>query len=151
MQANDKGGSQDDPVKTSKTKHTKLYIVYIFYRFVCASFISFVRISIRNFIKAVYSQKRIPLLHYFQTTKTAITMWKVLVKLSKENKTSIAFYFHHFQIEFHIQGRSSMYQHPPKPYEKLQLQDDFMFSKIMHDPKYCKPFLETILGIRIHS
>lgn len=42
-----------------------------------------------------------------------------------------------------------MYQHAPKPYEKLQLQDDFMFSKIMHDPKYCKPFLETILGIRI--
>ena len=36
-----------------------------------------------------------------------------------------------------------------KAYEALELQDDFMFGKIMQDPKYCKPFLETILGIKI--
>ena len=36
-----------------------------------------------------------------------------------------------------------------KAYEDLELQDDFMFGKIMQDPKYCKPFLETILGIKI--
>lgn len=36
-----------------------------------------------------------------------------------------------------------------KSYEELELKDDFMFSKIMYDPKYCKPFLETILGIKI--
>ena len=36
-----------------------------------------------------------------------------------------------------------------KAYEELELQDDFMFGKIMQDPKYCKPFLETILGIKI--
>lgn len=33
-----------------------------------------------------------------------------------------------------------------KAYEELELQDDFMFGVIMRDPKYCKPFLETILG-----
>lgn len=36
-----------------------------------------------------------------------------------------------------------------KAYEELELQDDFMFGKIMRDQKYCKPFLETILGIKI--
>lgn len=36
-----------------------------------------------------------------------------------------------------------------KAYEELELQDDFMFGKIMQDPKYCKPFLETILGIKM--
>ncbi len=36
-----------------------------------------------------------------------------------------------------------------KAYEELELQDDFMLGKIMKDPKYCKPFLETILGIKI--
>lgn len=36
-----------------------------------------------------------------------------------------------------------------KAYEELELQDDFMFGVIMRDPKYCKPFFETILGIKI--
>ena len=38
-----------------------------------------------------------------------------------------------------------------KAYEELELQDDFMFGVIMRDPKYCKPFLETILGIKIRK
>ena len=36
-----------------------------------------------------------------------------------------------------------------KTYEELELKDDFMFSVIMRDPKYVKPFLETILRIKI--
>lgn len=36
-----------------------------------------------------------------------------------------------------------------KAYEELELKDDFMFSVIMRNPKYVKPFLETILGIKI--
>lgn len=36
-----------------------------------------------------------------------------------------------------------------KPFEELQISDDFMFSVIMRNPKYCKPFLERILGVRI--
>ena len=36
-----------------------------------------------------------------------------------------------------------------KAFENLQLKDDFMFGVIMRDPKYCKPFLERILGVRI--
>ena len=36
-----------------------------------------------------------------------------------------------------------------KKFEKLQFKDDFMFGIIMRNPKYCKPFLETILGIKI--
>lgn len=36
-----------------------------------------------------------------------------------------------------------------KVYEELELKDDFMFSVIMRDPKYVKPFLETILRIKI--
>lgn len=36
-----------------------------------------------------------------------------------------------------------------KAYEELELKDDFMFSVIMRDPKYVKPFLETILRIKI--
>lgn len=36
-----------------------------------------------------------------------------------------------------------------KVYEELELKDDFMFGMIMRNPKYVKPFLETILGIRI--
>ena len=31
----------------------------------------------------------------------------------------------------------------------MELKDDFMFSVIMRDPKYVKPFLETILRIKI--
>jgi predicted transposase/invertase (TIGR01784 family) len=36
-----------------------------------------------------------------------------------------------------------------KKFEELQLKDDFMFSVIMRNPKYCKPFLERILDIKI--
>ena len=36
-----------------------------------------------------------------------------------------------------------------KKYEELTLKDDFMFGIIMRNPKYCKTFLETILGVRI--
>lgn len=36
-----------------------------------------------------------------------------------------------------------------KAFEELQIQDDFMFGVIMRDPKYCKPFLERVLGIKI--
>jgi len=36
-----------------------------------------------------------------------------------------------------------------KKFEKLEFKDDFMFGIIMRNPKYCKPFLETILGIKI--
>ena len=38
-----------------------------------------------------------------------------------------------------------------KPYEELELKDDFMFGLIMHDPKYFKPFLEMILKIKIRK
>ncbi len=36
-----------------------------------------------------------------------------------------------------------------KSFEELVFSDDFMFGVIMRNPKYCRPFLETILGIRI--
>ena len=36
-----------------------------------------------------------------------------------------------------------------KNFEELEFRDDFMFGVIMRNPKYCKPFLETILGIKI--
>lgn len=36
-----------------------------------------------------------------------------------------------------------------KAFEELQIKDDFMFSVIMRNPKFCKPFLERILGIEI--
>lgn len=36
-----------------------------------------------------------------------------------------------------------------KRYEDLTISDDFMFGIIMRQAKYCKPFLETILGIKI--
>lgn len=34
-------------------------------------------------------------------------------------------------------------------YEKLGLANDFMFGKIMQSERYCKPFLEQLLGISI--
>lgn len=36
-----------------------------------------------------------------------------------------------------------------KAFEELQIKDDFMFSVIMRNPKFCKPFLERVLGIKI--
>ena len=38
-----------------------------------------------------------------------------------------------------------------KKYEKLELRDDFMFSRIMSNPKFVKPLLETILGVKIRK
>ncbi|MCM1180464.1 MAG: Rpn family recombination-promoting nuclease/putative transposase [Clostridium sp.] len=38
-----------------------------------------------------------------------------------------------------------------KAFEELQLRDDFMFSVIMRNPKFCKPFLERILNIKISN
>ena len=38
-----------------------------------------------------------------------------------------------------------------KAFEKLQIKDDFMFSVIMRNPRFCKPFLERILNIKISS
>ena len=36
-----------------------------------------------------------------------------------------------------------------KKYDDLTISDDFMFGIIMRQSKYCKPFLETVLGIKI--
>ena len=36
-----------------------------------------------------------------------------------------------------------------KAFEELQIKDDFMFSIIMRNPKFCKPFLERVLGVKI--
>ena len=38
-----------------------------------------------------------------------------------------------------------------KKYEELELRDDFMFSRIMSNPKCVKPLLETILGVKIRK
>ncbi len=37
-----------------------------------------------------------------------------------------------------------------KRFEELEFKDDFMFCIIMKNPKYCKPFLETVLGVKIN-
>ena len=36
-----------------------------------------------------------------------------------------------------------------KKFEDLTISDDFMFGIVMRDPKNCKPFLETILNVKI--
>ena len=36
-----------------------------------------------------------------------------------------------------------------KSFEELQIKDDFMFGVIMRDPKFCRPFLERVLGMKI--
>jgi predicted transposase/invertase (TIGR01784 family) len=36
-----------------------------------------------------------------------------------------------------------------KAFEELQIKDDFMFGVVMRNPKYCKTFLERILGVKI--
>lgn len=38
-----------------------------------------------------------------------------------------------------------------KAFEKLQIKDDFMFGVIMRNPRFCKPFLEKILNVRIEK
>lgn len=37
-----------------------------------------------------------------------------------------------------------------KDYNSLGISNDFIFGKIMQKERYCKPFLEQVLGIRIH-
>ena len=34
-------------------------------------------------------------------------------------------------------------------FKPVTIRDDLMFGTVMADPKYCKPFLETILGVKI--
>ena len=36
-----------------------------------------------------------------------------------------------------------------KQFKPVTIQDDMMFGTVMADPNYCKPFLETILGMKI--
>ena len=36
-----------------------------------------------------------------------------------------------------------------KTFDELTINDDFMFGIVMREPKYCKPFLETILNLKI--
>lgn len=36
-------------------------------------------------------------------------------------------------------------------FKPVTIQDDLMFGTVMEDPKYCKPFLETILGVKIRE
>lgn len=36
------------------------------------------------------------------------------------------------------------------PYKDLGISNDFLFGRIMMEEKICKPFLETLLGIKIH-
>ena len=36
-----------------------------------------------------------------------------------------------------------------KSFEELQIRDDFMFGVIMRDRKFCRPFLERVLGMKI--
>ena len=36
-------------------------------------------------------------------------------------------------------------------FEDIGISDDFMFGTVMRNPEYCKPFLETVLGIQIEK
>ena len=36
-----------------------------------------------------------------------------------------------------------------KDYDELTITDDFMFGKVMRDPKNLKPLLEYVLGVKI--
>ena len=38
-----------------------------------------------------------------------------------------------------------------KPIEELTIVDDFMFGAVMSNPKYCKPLLELVLGIKVRK
>lgn len=38
-----------------------------------------------------------------------------------------------------------------KKFKKLTITNDFIFSAVMRDKKYCKPFLERVLGFKIHE
>ena len=59
----------------------------------------------------------------------------------KDNKENIIIY----KTELKKRGFVIM----EKAFEELQIKDDFMFSVIMRNPKFCKPFLERILGVKI--
>ena len=36
-------------------------------------------------------------------------------------------------------------------FENIGISDDFMFGTVMRNPEYCRPFLETVLGIQIEK
>lgn len=36
-----------------------------------------------------------------------------------------------------------------KKFEELTISDDFMFCVVMQNSRFCKKFLETILGVKI--
>ena len=38
-----------------------------------------------------------------------------------------------------------------KPIEELTIVDDFMFGAVMRNPRYCKPLLELVLGVKIRE
>ncbi len=38
-----------------------------------------------------------------------------------------------------------------RQFQPVTIRDDMMFGTVMADPEYCKPFLETILGIKIRK
>jgi len=38
-----------------------------------------------------------------------------------------------------------------RQFKPVTIQDDMMFGTVMADPEYCKPFLETILGMKIEK
>ena len=38
-----------------------------------------------------------------------------------------------------------------KPIEELTITDDFMFGAVMRNPRYCKPLLELVLGVKIRK
>lgn len=52
-----------------------------------------------------------------------------------------------YNISERKEGTDEVYME--KAFDELQLKDDFMFSVIMRNPKFCKPFLERVLGIKI--
>ena len=51
--------------------------------------------------------------------------------------------------EFFSTSQSQGEEFMQKKFEELTISDDFMFGIIMRQSEYCKPFLETILGIKI--
>lgn len=50
----------------------------------------------------------------------------------------------------HIHGRKYM-ERKNKKYEELTIVDDFMFGKVMRNPKHCKKLLEIILDVKIRN
>ena len=40
---------------------------------------------------------------------------------------------------------------PTVDFDKLTIMNDFMFGTVMRKEEFCKPFLETILGVKIRA